>query len=651
MNTLPNQPGFTPPSLTPEIIDLSDLSPINTNVQDLTARTPKRPLDDLPDVSFKSEGERLPEVFVEKPLENLAELPPKRPLEELSVLERAKRFKPATTETPVNTPPPSDEVKQPTKKDLEKLERQKKRDEDKLEKERQKEEDRRLKEEERRRKLEQKEAEKEMRRRRIEEEKLEKERKKEEEKLEKERKKEEEKLEKERKKEEDRLEKERKKEEERLEKEKKKEEERLKKEEKKRKADEEKKKKVDEAKDRSQMKISSFFLVKQPKTASSPQKQAKEPVSSNLPLSAITANNDTHAEGSASLYSKTFLPFFQKQNVVLAPSVTLSEEDLAQSKNAFDAILNGKHVPLDISQLRASFAFTSVPSRRSYNTPQQIIETMNSSEATEEQILSMFQNMPPVKYLQFYENAKPPYIGTWCSEAHKSIVLPTENPFERSMTGFDYDYDSDLDWDGEDEDGEDIEDDDEEEEDEPMEDDGEMEDFVESNDVTKKNKKFLGPLVAVCQWNGGAEKGAGVFDDIKYERLDVSIQYSIDPHFDYWGPSKVLSETKDATVGQTPSSVSPLRTPAGATPHILTPQRPVIKDTQTLYELIKFVEKNNDFTIGTLVELSKKEFKAFTKAVLKHTIQEIACYNKKTNNWEVKEPLKKKLLGELGILA
>lgn len=41
------------------------------------------------------------------------------------------------------------------------------------------------------------------------------------------------------------------------------------------------------------------------------------------------------------------------------------------------------------------------------------------------------------------------------------------------------------------------------------------------------------------------------------------------------------------------------------------------------------MENNNDFTIGTLVELSKKEFKDFTKALIKNTIQEIAVYDKK----------------------
>lgn len=607
MSASPAQPGVTSPSLTPEVIDLTEKSPV------------------------------------------------KRPGEEIPILERAKRHKPTATEIPLETPSPSEEAKKPTKKDLDKLERQKKREEERLEKERQKEEDRRLKEEERKRKLEQKEAEKASRRKKIEEEKLEKERKREEEKLEKERKKEEEKLEKERKKEEERLEKERKKEEERLERERRKEEERVKKEEKKRKADEEKKKaeeakkKAEEAKDRSQMKISSFFQVKL-KTDSSPQKQAKELAASNILPSAVAPDENGPAEASASLYSKTFLPFFQKQNVVLAASATLSDEDLLHSKGAFDDLLQPKHASLTIAELRTSFKVTAAASKLPYNTPQQIIEALNTSQATEEQIYSMFQNMPPVKYLQFYENAKPPYVGTWCSEAHKSIQLPTSNPFERSMTGFDYDYDSDLDWDGEDEDGEDIDEDDDEEEDEPLEDDGEMEDFVEGNDV-KKSKKFLGPLVAVCQWNGGADKGAAVFDEIKYERLDVSIEYSIDPNFDYWGASKGATELKEPDMGLTSSNVSPSRAPAGQLPNTLTPQKQVIKDSQTLYQLIQFVEKNNDFTIGTLVELSKKEFKAFTKAILRHTIQEIACYNKKTSNWEVKEPLKKKLVGELGILA
>lgn len=79
-----------------------------------------------------------------------------------------------------------------------------------------------------------------------------------------------------------------------------------------------------------------------------------------------------------------------------------------------------------------------------------------------------------------------------------------------------------------------------------------------------------------------------------------------------------------------------------SSPNILIAQKKTIKDSLVLADLIKFVENNNDFTIGTLVELSKKEFKDFTKALIKNTIQEIAVYDKKSSKWEIKAEMKEK---------
>lgn len=557
---------------------------------------------------------------------------------------KAKKPKLTTPDGTLNsTPSPVDEdnVKSPTKaltkKQIEKLDRQRHREIERLEKEKKKEEerlrkeeDRIAKEEERKRKAYEKEKEKEMRRKKLEEEKLEREKRKEEERLKKLSEKEE--------REKQRLEKKRKNEElkERKEHE--------------RKLAEEEKRKAEELKERSQMKISNFFTIG--KTVKSSPTKNEHKLESNI----IDINNHESKEKEEELdiYNKVFLPFFQKKNVIIAPPLQLSDFELKKSIDKFDTMVrcsNNQYENSDIS----TFFKSSKPkhSERKFTSPQDIVNALNSSQATESHIYEMFQNLLPMKYLQFYENTKPPYIGTWCSATHVLTKFPARNPFDTSKSGLDYSYDSDAEWNGDDAEdegeGEDIDNDDEDDEDEDIDDEEEMEDFVESNDLMKKKKRIMGPLVAISKWNNDDKNDYQFFDELKYERLDVNIEFSIDPFANYWESKKekVNSHTSEATNTNSTSQTkdqgaSPSKNDS-RTPNILTPQKPTIKDPKAIHELIQFIEKNNDFTIGTLVELSKKEFKTFTKALLKHTIQDIAFYNKKSGNWIVKPELKEKL--------
>lgn len=573
--------------------------------------------------------------------------PYKRNLEdETRHMESPKTKKPklSTPDGTLNsTPSPIDEdndkssTKALTKKQIEKLDRQKHREIERLEKEKKKEEERlrkeeerKLKEEERKRKAYEKEKEKEMRRKKLEEEKLEREKRKEEERLKKLAEKEE--------REKQRLEKKRKNEElkERKENE--------------RKLAEEEKRKAEELKERSQMKISNFFTIG--KTVKPSPTKIEHKSESNI--IDISIHESKEKEEELDIYNKVFLPFFQKKNVVIAPPLQLSDSELKKSIDNFDSIVKGLNNDYENSDISAFFK-SSQPktTERKFTSPQDIVNALNSSQATESQIYEMFQNLLPIKYLQFYENTKPPYIGTWCSATHVLTKFPVRNPFDTSKSGLDYSYDSDADWNGDDAEdegeGEDIDNDDEDDDDEDIDDEEEMEDFVESNDLMKKKKRIMGPLVAISKWNNDDENDFEFFDELKYERLDVNIEFSIDPLGNYWDTKKekLKSHTTEATntnsIKQTNDhGSSPSKSDRG-TPNILTPQKPTIKDPKAIHELIQFIEKNNDFTIGTLVELSKKEFKTFTKALLKHTIQDIAFYNKKSGNWIVKPELKEKL--------
>lgn len=519
------------------------------------------------------------------------------------------------------------------KKQAEKLERQKAREIERIEKEKKKEEERlrkeeekKVKEEERKRKADEKEMEKEARRKKLEDERLERERRKEEDKMKKQAEKEE-------------------REKQRLEKKRKAEEMKEQKEIERKKAEEEKRK-SEEQKERSQMKISNFFTIG-PKR-SSPKKNEASMVEDNV----ILKNEEADAE---SVYNKVFLPFFQKKNAILAPSTQLSDCQLKKSKEEFDSIISvSTQNPSTSSDLKNFFkSYKPIIKPGTYVSPQDIINALNSSLTTESQVYDMFQKLPPVKYLQFYENSKPPYIGTWCSSQHTSVKIPISNPIDTIASGLNYSYDSDVEWNGDDAEdegeGEDIDNDDEEDDDEEIDDEEEMDDFVESNELMKMKKRIMGPLVAVSKWNNGDTDTNDLFDEIKFERLDYNITFSIDPFFNYWGAlaaekADSLQAESDAT--NVTNTVSNSEANKNASPNDSVPLKPTIKDPKAVHELVKFIEKNNDFTIGTLVELSKKEFKTFTKALLKHTIQEIASYNKKSGNWIVKPEFREKVIVE-----
>ena len=287
----------------------------------------------------------------------------------------------------------------------------------------------------------------------------------------------------------------------------------------------------------------------------------------------------------------------------------------------------------------------SSPSTTNDITPEEIINALNSPTTTENQVYQLIQDLPPIKYISFYENSKPPYIGTYCSLAHqKCRDAIIQNPLDNEITGLDYGYDSDLEWNKEDEEGEDIENEDDEDDDDSVMGDEDDEEFVEDDPQSNK-KKFI-TLTVINKWNN--EENSQDFQSFATVKL-VDIAGAIDPFHNYWATQ---NEPQVQEVSTTQDSMKPVAnilinktTPTVGTsssPNILIAQKKTIKDSLVLANLIKFVENNNDFTIGTLVELSKKEFKDFTKALIKNTIQEIAVYDKKSSKWEIKAEMKEK---------
>lgn len=407
---------------------------------------------------------------------------------------------------------------------------------------------------------------------------------------------------------------------------KKEEERRLKEEE--RKAKEAEKKRKDELKERSQMRILNFFSVKPASQLSvSRISEAKQPLPGKDAVDDLVELTSSSRPG----YSGDFLPFFIKRDVRLYLKPQLSSEEIEASKASFDlAITQQQH---QVTALTNLLQPNSPKIGRSYADSEKLVQTLDSSTATEAMVREVIESLPPIKYLLFYENSKPPYIGTWCSAAHLNTSISGSTPLQALMD-FDYDYDSDLDWqDGDEGDGEDIDDVEEGDDDEEEADEDEMDDFVDNNDTVKR-RGLIGPLQSTTVWNDGTN--AEIFDQIKFERLYPNIMFPIDPTKNYWvKPSVSSTETplkKNAEM--TPGKILEI----GASPSVTTPPKPIIEDPKVLKQLAEFIKKNSDFTIGTLLELAKKEFKIYTKSLLKHTIQEVAQYNKKSSSWEVKQP-------------
>lgn len=538
---------------------------------------------------------------------------PSVPLLELPQIESSQEYNRMSVEPQEQTPEgelpnieklDSNSQKPLTQKQLERLEKQKIREKERLEREKKKEEERILKKLER----ERKDQERLLKKQKLEEEK--------------ERKREEERQRREEKK--------RKADEER----KRKEQERLKKDEEKKRKEEERKqleeerKKQEEQKERSQKKISNFFSVK---PAVSKQK-ASAPIAKSP--------NSTVPEVQSSLYEKDFLPFFIKRNALMAPTQSLSKADLEDLIRKFDESLSSSNT----ASLSEMFPKLAISTQHSiFTTSEELAEALNSTSSSESTVVTLIKNLPNIKYLQFYENAKPPYVGTWCSQKHSNIPFKASNPLDTSLTGYDYNYDSDLDWqDGDEGDGEDIDDLEDGDDDEDLNEDEEMDDFVENNN--EKRRLNLGPMEAVTILNDGSNPA--IFDNLQVRLFQPQLQFPIDPTKDYWGSTKTKISTP-SKASETSFSVSQLKatpvqdkSPSGM--NILTPQKPTIQDKLVVQELIAFIEKNSDFTIGTLSELAKKEFKNYTKSILKHTIQDVAVYNKKQSLWEIKEGAKEK---------
>ncbi|KAI9828350.1 MAG: hypothetical protein M1832_002778 [Thelocarpon impressellum] len=286
------------------------------------------------------------------------------------------------------------------------------------------------------------------------------------------------------------------------------------KEEEKRAKDEEKRLREEQKtkKERSQMRLNAFLV----KPSGSPSKASDAPAeitsggigadaSRHLVFKPV-ATEDSPASPDSSPSSKTdyeraFPPFFVQTHVAVAPQNRFSKADdaLQATRDRIDQYLKREasteetheHAceTFDIKRLHAPSNTWNRSNRPRHSVKQLIAQLHGSpsnpvdltdaaSQPRSEDLLAGV----PVKFLQFAEDVRPPYRGTYSKLPHeKSSLGRGRNPFQRALPNTNYDYDSEAEWE-EPEDGEDL--DSEGEEDAGSEEEGdEMDGFLDDEDM------------------------------------------------------------------------------------------------------------------------------------------------------------------------
>ena len=394
----------------------------------------------------------------------------------------------------------------------------------------------------------------------LEKKRLEKERKKEEERLEKEKKKEEERLEKERKKEEERKEKEAKKEEERKEREAKKEEERKEKEAKKEEERREKEAKKEEERKEKEAKLKKKQEEKEKKEEERKQKEEerKQKEEEKRIKEEEKRKLEELEKAKKAKVAQTFTKFFIKKDPAVQETAP-EEKTSANNLNLFRVKKDMRIAPLvrvDMteegkSDLEQSLKFESgkksdwltiikTEKRNSPRTwpPEELkkddgddIEILDEDEEDDEvaddiggnviddedEIMKLKPKKTKAKLLQFTENQRPAFYGTF---SKKSKFVGPRTPFGKDIAFFDYDYDSDDDWE-EEEPGESLMSDEEQPDREEDEEDEEDDDgFFVGHGVLDKDE-----ITAHDDDEEGGEDGEDDFDeDLEVKKQKIKEQ-------------------------------------------------------------------------------------------------------------------------------
>ncbi|KAI1943643.1 chromatin assembly factor-I (CAF-I) p90 subunit [Ophidiomyces ophidiicola] len=455
-----------------------------------------------------------------------------------------------------------------------------------------------------------------------------------------------------------------------------KEEERKKREEEKRKREEKKKQKEEERlareeekkkKERSQMRLNAFFakppIPNSSKTPSGPGTPSQTASHYN-PETGVSSDSST--QKTLSDFENEFPPFFIQSHVTFA-SAHRFQRDPEAIQHAYEKIdtrlkNEGNQEENDIA-FKPSELFKMIPYSRRYRranlpTVREIVARIQDADTNPDAVVDLtrddystskssqaqdlLKNIP-MKILQFREDVRPPYRGTFSKRLPRdSAYKLCRNPFSRILPDCDYDYDSEAEWE-EPEEGEDL--DSEGEEDVSDDDEEDMADFLDDGeDELGKRKMIVGNLEPICTGLCWASEGASseLLQSHRMEILSETFSFPIDPFSDiYWkktttalpkdpNTSTDSSNSSNKAFLAPPSGVRPLSTASamGLRPNGAVLSAPGQKSRaqfpQELLTDFKQAVSGSDLTKAGLIEILKKRFPKVSKEVIKETLTAVA---------------------------
>ncbi|KAK0739591.1 chromatin assembly factor 1 subunit A-domain-containing protein [Apiosordaria backusii] len=341
---------------------------------------------------------------------------------------------------------------------------------------------------------------------------------------------------------------------------------------KKRREKEEKEKKKREKEEEAAKKLRSqptlFSMLK----TSTPKKD--QPAAVKVPNGDATTSTETPVkteDKEQSLYKKMFKDFYLKEHVRLAPNPAEMDEKTREAQTKIlEEYISGvrTHTPASsfdaLEVLELPF---KVKRGQTFPSVKKIMAEFSSDSQTSQQAkhLQELLNQVPVVSIKFFEDVRPPYVGTISNypKGLAGLKKLAKRPVRKDILPLTYDYDSEAEW--QEEDGEDIEDlDDEDDEDE----DEDMADFLDdADDVGPSRMVFSGgmePESSGLCWEN-RKRGTSEMKMYKWRMefiLDkLEHHHSIDPFSTaYWEtPKPAKSETgnqKSSTAASATKSAS-----------------------------------------------------------------------------------------------
>lgn len=257
----------------------------------------------------------------------------------------------------------------------------------------------------------------------------------------------------------------------------------------------------------------------------------------------------TPGKNSSRDYERIFPPFFLQSHTIISPQTRFLRDQagLEYTQMKIDEVLvpasGGEQMPpiefdpvtlLHIPQTRRPNHIQQYKSVKELvaeiqGTSRFPIDLTRIGTTSATKALDLLASIP-IKYIQFAEDVRPPYIGTFTKilepRAHSNLC---RNPFLRTLPTVNYDYDSEAEWEEPGE-GEDLESEGEEEEEDEDADDIEefLDDADETGEPSSRRRLMCGDLepisTGLCWENSGAQNQASNGDKAWLDLKDFRIQ-------------------------------------------------------------------------------------------------------------------------------